>query len=96
MSAGLAIPGWACTPNVKATMRLTEIHVFQCGDNGRFAFSVDKAGSNLPRSACKEGWLLRGRLTPEDLIDAQYAAAISATSEQGFFIFEHAPHWPRR
>ena len=32
---------------------------FQCGDEALFAVTPDKAGTNLPRSSCAEGWLLR-------------------------------------
>jgi hypothetical protein len=34
-------------------------YLFQCGDEGLFAVSPDKAGSNIPRSSCTQGWLLR-------------------------------------
>jgi hypothetical protein len=68
-------------------MRLTEVYLFECGGGDLCALSVDKTGCNLPQSACKSGWLLRGRLTAADLIDAQYAEALAATSEQGFYIF---------
>ena len=34
-------------------------HLFQCGDEALFAISPDKAGTNLPRSSCIQGWLLR-------------------------------------
>jgi hypothetical protein len=34
-------------------------YLFQCGDEGLFAVSPDKAGTNIPRSSCTQGWLLR-------------------------------------
>ena len=34
-------------------------YLFQCGDEGLFAVSPDKAGTNIPRSSCPQGWLLR-------------------------------------
>jgi hypothetical protein len=69
-------------------MRLTEVYVFQCDGSDLYAFSVDKTGCNLPRSACKAGWLFRGQLSAADLIDAQYAEPIDAISEQGFAILK--------
>jgi hypothetical protein len=68
-------------------MRLKEVYLFQCDGGDLCALSVDKVGCNLPQSACKAGWLLRGVLTAADLIDAQYAEALAATAEQGFYIF---------
>jgi hypothetical protein len=72
-------------------MRLTEIYVFQCVGGDLYAFSVDKTGCNLPRSACKAGWLLRGQLTSADLIDAEYAEPIATISDQGFAILKKPP-----
>ena len=34
-------------------------YLFQCGDEELFAVSPDKAGNNLPRSSCTQGWQLR-------------------------------------
>jgi hypothetical protein len=34
-------------------------YLFQCGDEELFAVSPDKAGGNIPRSSCTQGWLLR-------------------------------------
>jgi hypothetical protein len=34
-------------------------YLFQCGDEELFAVSPDKAGKNIPRSSCTQGWLLR-------------------------------------
>lgn len=34
-------------------------YLFQCGDEGLFAVSTDKAGNNIPRSSCTQGWLMR-------------------------------------
>jgi hypothetical protein len=72
-------------------MRLTEIYVFQCEGGDLYALSVDKTGCNLPLAACKGGWRLRGRLTPAELLDADYAEAITAISEQGFSILKQPP-----
>jgi hypothetical protein len=72
-------------------MRLTEVYLFQCAGGELYAFTVDKTGSNLPQSACKGGWLLRGQLSAADLIDAQYAVALTGTTEQGFYILTQTP-----
>jgi len=34
-------------------------YLFQCGDEELFAVSPDKAGRNIPRSSCTQGWILR-------------------------------------
>lgn len=34
-------------------------YLFQCGDEDLFSVSLDKAGANIPRSSCTQGWLLR-------------------------------------
>lgn len=34
-------------------------YLFQCGDEELFAVSPDKAGTNIPRSSCTHGWILR-------------------------------------
>jgi len=34
-------------------------YLFQCGDEDLFAVSADRAGGNIPRSSCTQGWLLR-------------------------------------
>jgi hypothetical protein len=72
-------------------MRLTDLYLFECSSGGLYAFSLDKTGSNLPKSACRSGWLLRAQLKPGDLIEHQYAAAIDATAEQGFCMLTEMP-----
>ena len=37
-------------------------YLFQCGDEELFAVSADKAGENIPRSSCTQGWLLKQEL----------------------------------
>jgi len=75
-------------------MRLTDLYLFKCSDGELYAFSVDKTGCNLPRSACRSGWLLLAQLKPGDLIEERYAGAIDATAEQGFCVVEEIPsHW---
>ena len=34
-------------------------YLFQCGDEELFAVSPDKAGKNIPRTSCTQGWQLR-------------------------------------
>ena len=34
-------------------------YLFQCGDEELFAVSSDKAGKNIPRTSCTQGWQLR-------------------------------------
>jgi hypothetical protein len=34
-------------------------HLFQCGDEQLFAVSLHASGSNIPRSSCTQGWVLR-------------------------------------
>ena len=41
------------------SMDAQEAHLFQCGDNGLFAVTLDATGMNLPRGACAEGWRLK-------------------------------------
>jgi hypothetical protein len=36
-----------------------EAYLFQCGDDGLFAVSLDPLGHNIPRGACAEGWRMR-------------------------------------
>ena len=47
-------------------------YLFQCGDEDLFAVSADKAGTNIPRSSCTQGWMLRQefRLGTEDPVPA--------------------------
>ena len=35
-----------------------EAFLFRCDDNGLFAVSIDRLGSNLPCNSCPEGWRL--------------------------------------
>jgi hypothetical protein len=34
-------------------------YLFQCGDNGLFAVTLDPTGRNISRGACAEGWALK-------------------------------------
>ena len=47
-------------------------YLFQCGDEELFAVSPDKAGKNIPRSSCTQGWFLRQefRLGKQDPVPA--------------------------
>jgi hypothetical protein len=37
-------------------------YLFQCGDEELFAVSPDRAGNNIPRTSCTQGWLMRREL----------------------------------
>jgi len=37
-------------------------YLFQCGDEEIFAVSPDRAGKNIPRTSCTQGWHLRQEL----------------------------------
>jgi hypothetical protein len=72
-------------------------YLFQCGDEELFAVSPDRAGTNIPRSSCTQGWLLR----QEFQLGAQDPAptAISAKSilrsitDKGYYIWRTG-HFP--
>jgi len=72
-------------------MRLTQLYLFQCGENELFAFSIDKTGCNIPRTLCQDGWLLRGHVKPTELMNQDYADVIAATTEFGFCLLEIIP-----
>jgi hypothetical protein len=36
-----------------------EAYLFQCGEDGLFAVSLDPLGRNIPRGPCAEGWHMR-------------------------------------
>jgi hypothetical protein len=70
-------------------------YLFQCGDEELFAVSPDKAGKNIPRSSCTQGWQLRqefelGAKNPEP-------AAIGSKSilggiiAKGYYIWRAGP-----
>jgi hypothetical protein len=36
-----------------------QAYLFQCGENGLYAVSLDASGDNIPRNACADGWRFR-------------------------------------
>ena len=71
-------------------MRLTDLYLFECCGERLYALSIDYAGCNLPRAACREGWVLRKHLKPAELIEED-APAIDATAQHGFLVLEKVP-----
>ncbi len=66
-------------------------YLFQCCDEELFAVSPDKAGKNIPRSSCTQGWLLRRELqlgthdpvsTPPSL-----KQALRGIADKGYYIW---------
>jgi hypothetical protein len=43
----------------EAPRAIVQAYLFQCGDEALFAVSPDRAVTNIPRSSCTQGWLLR-------------------------------------
>ena len=75
-------------------MRAADIFLLQCGQGELYALSIDRPGSNLPRSICHEAWVLRAQLKPADLVEDRHASLVHRTAEQGFCVLEGAPrHW---
>lgn len=66
-------------------------YLFQCGDEDLFAVSPDKAGKNIPRSSCTQGWLLRKelRLGVEDPAPAAIGPEpiLRGITKKGYYIW---------
>jgi hypothetical protein len=71
-------------------------YLFQCGSEELFAFSPDKAGANLPRSSCTQGWLLRQefQLGAQDPVAApvELTPIIRGINDKGYYIWRD-PCW---
>ena len=66
-------------------------YLFQCGDEELFAVSPDKAGTNIPRSSCTQGWQLRqafqlGRQDPVPSVICPKSVLRSIT-DKGYYIW---------
>ena len=66
-------------------------YLFQCGDEELFAVSPDKAGTNIPRSSCTQGWMLRqvfqlGRQGPVPIAISPEPVLRSIT-DKGYYIW---------
>jgi hypothetical protein len=66
-------------------------YLFQCGDEELFAVSPDKAGDNIPRSSCSQGWLLRQELRLYEQDPAPAAVApkpiLRGITDKGYYIW---------
>lgn len=75
-------------------MCAADIYLLQCGEAEFYALSIDRTGSNLPRSVCRAGWVLRAQLKPADLVEEKHASLVHRTAERGFCVLEDVPwHW---
>ena len=76
-------------------------YLFQCDGEELFAVSPDRAGANLPRSSCTQGWLLRqefllGRQDPVPLsIDIEPDPIMRGINAKGYYIWRDAC-WAQR
>jgi hypothetical protein len=74
-------------------------YLFQCNGGELFAVSLDKAGANIPRSSCTEGWLLRQefQLDSQDPILApiEVDPIIRSINDKGYYIWRD-PCWAQR
>lgn len=66
-------------------------YLFQCGDEELFAVSPDKAGNNIPRTSCTQGWQLREafELGAEDPVPAAIGARsiLRGIISKGYYIW---------
>jgi hypothetical protein len=66
-------------------------YLFQCGDEELFAVSPDKAGRNIPRSSCTQGWILRQefKLGRQDPVPVAIGAesVLRSISDKGYYIW---------
>jgi hypothetical protein len=74
-------------------------YVFQCGNEDLFSVSPDKAGTNIPRSSCTQGWLLRHefQLGTQDPVPApiEPEPIIRGINAKGYYIWRD-PCWGQR
>jgi hypothetical protein len=71
-------------------------YLFQCDGEELFAVSPDKAGANIPRSSCTQGWLLRQEFTL-DTLDPPIGldSVIRSINDKGYYIWRD-PCWTQR
>jgi hypothetical protein len=74
-------------------------YLFQCDSEELFAVSRDKAGANIPRSSCTQGWLLRQEfvLGTQDPVPApiEPEPIMRGINEKGYYIWRDAC-WAQR
>jgi hypothetical protein len=74
-------------------------YLFQCDGEELFAVSPDKAGANIPRSSCTQGWLLRQEflLGTQDPVPAPIDPdpVIRSINDKGYYIWRD-PCWAQR
>jgi hypothetical protein len=74
-------------------------YLFQCGTEGLFSVSLDKAGANIPRSSCTQGWLLRKefQLDARDPVPATIGAEsiTRGINAKGYYTWRD-PCWTQR
>lgn len=74
-------------------------YLFQCANEDLFAVTPDKAGANIPRSSCTQGWLFRQELQ----LHTQFAVVtpigfdpiIRSINDKGYYIWRD-PSWMKR
>jgi hypothetical protein len=74
-------------------------YLFQCEGEELFAVALDKAGANIPRSSCTQGWLLRQefQLGTQDLVPVPIGPdpIIRSINDKGYYIWRDAC-WAQR
>jgi hypothetical protein len=74
-------------------------YLFQCDGEELFAVSPDKAGANIPRSSCTQGWLLQQefQLATQDPVPGLIAPEpiIRSINDKGYYIWRDAC-WAQR
>ena len=74
-------------------------YLFQCDREELFAVSTDKAGVNIPRTSCTQGWLLRQefQLGRQDPVPApiEPEPIIRGINAKGYYIWRD-PCWAQR
>jgi hypothetical protein len=72
-------------------------YLFQCGGEELFAVSPDKAGANISRASCRQGWLLREefQLDTREPLSAAIDPIIRSINDKGYYIWRD-PCWAQR
>lgn len=66
-------------------------YLFQCGDEELFAVSPDRAGDNIPRTSCTQGWLLRQKVQLDTQVPVPAAVGpepiLRGITDKGYYIW---------